>query len=288
MDDPLRPIDAAVNRFINKVNKRNEPLEAFRQLDLWQGFHDDVKAGIADQYKYARDNLSQAPKLEMAEPSAAQVTNWLDHMRTWLDHNLPSSTLHLDQNQVFDVLKGAFVYAIEGQLLRLGMLKKAAGEAVDFSLTNQFYINALNDEASYLLNTKSTAYDQTTKDRLINYFKEAKLENQTIDEIAAGLDENFDNISSVRAFMIANTETANAMGQANAAFMKENDIPTKVWVPAGSNTCDICLGNADDGEIPADQAFSSGDDAEPAHTGCECYVDAGKIDLTTVDLWDGS
>lgn len=87
--------------------------------------------------------------------------------------------------------------------------------------------------------------------------------------------------------MIARTESANAIGQANHASAKENGATTKVWVIAGPG-CDVCQPNVDDGEIPIDQAFSSGDMNEPAHPNCECYTEAGEIDLDSIDVWTGA
>ena len=90
--------------------------------------------------------------------------------------------------------------------------------------------------------------------------------------------------------MIANTEANQAMSSAQQAFLKENGVGTKKWVGAGPNTCAICQGNEDQGPIPIDDEFESGDVTPPGHPGCECYEDAGEeIDLDSIDvLWDGS
>lgn len=45
----------------------------------------------------------------------------------------------------------------------------------------------------------------------------------------------------------------------------------KAWYCA-SNPCDICQDNEDDGRIPIDQEFSSGDIAPPVHLNCECLM----------------
>jgi len=59
--------------------------------------------------------------------------------------------------------------------------------------------------------------------------------------------------SPERASMIARTEIMAANGPDDEA-------------------CEICLGNADDGDIEVDAEFSSGDDAPPAHPNCECVI----------------
>ena len=53
----------------------------------------------------------------------------------------------------------------------------------------------------------------------------------------------------------------------------------KGWNTAGDDKVeDICLGKETEGLIPLDQAFSSGDQATPAHNGCRCNV---SVVLTT-------
>jgi len=49
--------------------------------------------------------------------------------------------------------------------------------------------------------------------------------------------------------------------------------PTKRWLTSSDNPCELCLGNEDDGPIPLNQMFSSGDFEPPGHPrNCECYL----------------
>jgi len=81
--------------------------------------------------------------------------------------------------------------------------------------------------------------------------------------------------SPERASMIARTEIMAANGQGSlASFKSARDIGVKIkkaWWP-DDEACEICLGNADDGDIEVDAEFSSGDDAPPAHPNCECVI----------------
>lgn len=45
----------------------------------------------------------------------------------------------------------------------------------------------------------------------------------------------------------------------------------KAWYTA-SDPCNLCIDNEDDGRIPIDQPFASGDLFAPAHLNCECLV----------------
>lgn len=297
MPNRLDKIHLAVNRFIRKAKRRNLALEAFRETDVFLEFEQALYDGILAQADWAAEHLAEAPAFP-EEPNDIRITLWKSAMQTWMT-DMPSTAKALDFDSVYQLFYDAFTACVKARMKDAGMITKGllgtrmslakADESIDeFVLTNVDYINALKDQASYLLNTKSKSYDQTTKDRLVNMVRDARLDRQTIDEVADLIHKEFPNISSVRSFMISTTETANAFGQASQAFRVENGIDTKVWIIAGPhNLVDECDDNADDGEIPTDEAFSSGDMAEPAHIGCECYTDSGKIDLDSIDIWTG-
>lgn len=46
----------------------------------------------------------------------------------------------------------------------------------------------------------------------------------------------------------------------------------KSWYTGVGNVCDICTDNEDEGPIPMDQEFPSGDQAPPAHINCGCLM----------------
>lgn len=288
-----------VDNFIKKVDRRNDPLEAYRKTDDYLSFQNKTEEIITKQVIYLKNHLSD-------------ITIWGDEdvpehqieakVGAYLDKHMPTYEDEMSFETVHDNLKSAFIASIKAAYRRLGVkvLKKAADTVdyeVDFDLTNEDYIAALKDSANYLLTTKSKGYDETTKKRLINIVRDGRMNGDTIDDVASDLNAQVDSISSVRAFMIANTETASAFGSANQAFMYENNVPEKEWVTAGSNPCaEICQPNADDGPISVDSEFSSGDLTEPGHVNCECYVQGVGLDLTTMGddelssliLWDGA
>ena len=277
----LQRLSAAVDRFLSKASKKNEPLEAFRTTDDFKSFEDSMSAGILDQVKAMAKKL---PKwmIEDEEFDEKRVTKWVED-------NQKSIAKYVKQKDIYKVLIAAFTYSVESFYQRQGIkLQKAADPFVTFELTNQYYLDALQDQANYLLNKSSI--DETTRNRMINLIRDTRMNATTIDELANIIADEFEGISETRAFMIANTEANQAMSSAQQAFLVENGIGTKVWVAAGPNTCPICEGNADQGPIPVKEDFDSGDPHPPGHPGCECYEDAGEeIDLDSIDvLWDGS
>jgi hypothetical protein len=48
--------------------------------------------------------------------------------------------------------------------------------------------------------------------------------------------------------------------------------PTKRWITVNENSCEDCQMNEDDGPIPVDDVFSSGDDEPPLHLKCQCLI----------------
>lgn len=282
--DKLRKIDAAVSRFIHKASKKNEPLEAFRDTDSFEQFVSKIESGIMKQAKWLAKNLDQVDYLQDETLSDSEFEA---KFGTWLHNEMPLIASYVSQEKIYAYLFNAFVWSVQASYSRIGVINKASS-FVEFELTNPQYIAALKDQANYLLH--KSKMDDTTRNRMIRLIRDARLSLADVNELATMIEAEFEGISGTRAFLIANTESNQAMSSAQQAFLQENGFKTKVWIPAGPNTCEICNGNADDGPIPLDQSFSSGDMHPPGHPGCECYEDAGdEIDLDSIPiLWDGS
>lgn len=363
--DGLQHIENAVDRFLAKVARVNEPLEAFRETESFKQFVKKMEVGIYEQAKWVSKNLDQIAKLDAKIPEdPTELQNFTNDLKaeigTWLFRNMPLAYNYISEERIYVYLHNAFVFSVKATYERhggiakspmvtfykaevdLGSVQNQSGDRpahqqeledahnagdykkvkeildsipdndpykssmaalfaddvakalaeltptqVEFKLTNKYYIGALRNQANYLLHLSSI--DETTRQRLITLIANAKLQNNsTIDEIAGIITDNFKEISSVRAFMIANTETNQAMSTAQLAFLKENNVPTKKWVGAGSRTCVLCQGNENQGPIPTDQAFASGHMMTPGHTSCECYTDSGgEIDLNNISIWTG-
>lgn len=115
--------------------------------------------------------------------------------------------------------------------------------------------------------------DEGTRTLIRNVITDGLDENLGADEIASNIEDlGFD---ADRADLIARTEIARANSDAALlsydAAQDAGVAVRKEWI-LGPNPCEICEGNADDGDIAIDDDFSSGDDAPPAHPNCECAV----------------
>lgn len=281
--DKLEAMHQATDHFISKRLRVNKPFQSLILTPQFETFQKALKKALKDQFKSVADVVGQAHMVALLND---------DMIRQFVETNMPPLTDYLTQDEIFEFLKFCFIEGVRAQYGRFG-LKTTAQKAdfgtddFDFELTNQDLIDALLSEADFLLNKSNI--DATTRDQLIRLIQANKIgDNATVDEIASAITDAMPDISDSRAFTIARTETARAMGEGNYNAMVQNGVQTKRWVLAGSKPCEICQPNADDGYIPIDQAFSSGDDYEPAHPNCECYTEAGEIDLDSIDIWDGS
>lgn len=279
----LHKLNAALSQFISKASKKNEPLESFRETESFEQFTGKMSKGIGKQIKWTADHLDE---VEFLQDENLKDSEFESQLGQWIGNNMPAITEYVAETKIYTYLHNAFVWSAIASYARIGVIQKAS-YSIKFELTNPHYIAALKDQANYLLHRSSI--DETTRKRMITFIRDHRLSFGDINDLAEALTAEFEGVNETRAWQIANTETNQAMSTAQEAFLKENGIGTKKWIPAGPSTCAICQGNADQGPIPVDDAFESGDTHPPGHPGCECYEDAGEeIDLDSIPLWDGS
>jgi hypothetical protein len=279
----VKSLDNFIDDRLNKANGVNKPYRAIKSTEPYKQFQSNFTEAIAKQGTWAVDKLpdllSSAGIEDDLQPLGLEQQQKLQGL---IERDMPALSMYITEHVVFLGLKDFFEWSAKQQYKRWGYIVKSK---VEFKLSNVEYINALKDRSSYLLN--QSTLDSTTVDDIIATVSESKLAGMTNGEVAQVLKDKFDDVSGSRGEMIARTESANAIGDANHATAVENGATTHMWVTAGDNPDDTCQENEDDGEIPIDQEFSSGDLSEPAHPNCECYTEAGEIDLDSIELWTG-
>ena len=114
--------------------------------------------------------------------------------------------------------------------------------------------------------------DATSIDRLQNALADAWDKGGDYDSMVKAVTDTFEDFSTTRAEMISQTESNDAYNDARHATAIEMDLDEKHWDPDGE-ACPICQDNADEGWIPIDEDFPSGDDAPTAHPNCDCGCD---------------
>ena len=124
---------------------------------------------------------------------------------------------------------------------------------------------------------------EATRDMLRTVVATAVEEGWSTDKLRqAILDDHA--FSPERARMIARTEIAFAHEAGNVAgWAASNQVAATRWLLGSEHSeDDECNDNADDGDVPLGESFSSGDENPPAHPRCICALVAVlKEDLET-------
>jgi len=162
----------------------------------------------------------------------------------------------------------------------------ALGIKPDEGLTNRVYDRAVawvKERGAELVSVDGDeSLVESTRNMMRSIIADGLEQNIGTDAIAEAIQESAA-FSEDRATTIAQTEVAMANGAGKGAGWAEAQadglVITKSWQTSNDgDTCDECLGNEAEGDIPLDQAFSSGDDFEPAHPRCSCVTTAEATD----------
>lgn len=163
--------------------------------------------------------------------------------------------------------------------LQASALDSAMIIASDAGLSQQLF-NQLNTRASAFAKARAAEMVTQITDSTMNDLRviissglDSKLSRDQIADLIQSQDS--DVFSPARADLIAATEIRIANGQGALNSMKEAQALginiMKEWLP-DDDPCPTCQANADQGPIPIDDDFDSGDDASPAHPHCECTI----------------
>ncbi len=164
-----------------------------------------------------------------------------------------------------------------GQAIRDAILGAAKTLAKELSIGT-----VISDDvaARYLRDNSLTkltgGFSATSIQRLRDAIAEAWDAGGSYDSIVEAIQETFAQFSDVRSGLIAQTEINDAYVFGRMELAREAGMEQKAWSPDGTDACEICLGNIDDGWIGLEDAFSSGDLAPTAHPNCDCSVDFRK------------
>ncbi len=109
--------------------------------------------------------------------------------------------------------------------------------------------------------------------RLVRIVSDGIKNKRGIGGLVSDIRKEFPDMTTERARLIAQNETAYALSQASLDNMREMGIEGKEWVTAGDDrVCEICTGNGAAGVIPIDKAFPSGHMYPPGCQNCRCAL----------------
>lgn len=258
---PLAPKGRKVNG--NTVRKqliawldKETPKLAAKVQRLLNKHREQVKAALL---KAARK--AEAPSLLKAKPEPTDIDE--QALRDALD------ALDLEWVDVQDVIESdiAEAYRVGG---KVGMEMLIADNPGALDLVNERAVSFAQERAAELV----TDIAETTRDQLRSLITSAIEDGAGSGDLATSIEDMF-GFSESRSDMIARTELAHAHTQGNIDAWQSSDVGVEYKQSILGSEHDLddeCDGNADDGPIPMDEDFSSGDDAPPFHPNCVCAL----------------
>ena len=104
----LQRLNAAISQFISKANRKNEPLESFRETESWAQFTGKISKGIGKQIKWTADNLDQ---IDFLQDEDLKDSEFEAQLGQWLQNNMPAITEYVSQEKIYQYLNAAFVWS---------------------------------------------------------------------------------------------------------------------------------------------------------------------------------
>ena len=150
----------------------------------------------------------------------------------------------------------------------IGAAAKSLGQVAGPDLAGEYLANNS-------LSKLTGGLDKTSIERLQDALATAWDKGGDYNSMVSAITDTFDDFSTTRAELIAQTEANDAYSDARHEIAVEAGLDEKRWDPDG-DACPECQANADQGWIDIDDSFDSGDDAPTAHPGCDCGCDYRK------------
>ena len=144
-----------------------------------------------------------------------------------------------------------------------------SGETISDSVTTKWLReNSLTKLTGELSNTSTQ--------RLRDAVADAWDAGGSFDQITKAITDTFEDFSTTRAELIAQTESADAYNEGRDAIARGAGLDEKAWETESGDPCPICIENEAAGWLDIDEDFPSGDDQPTAHPNCECVLNFRK------------
>ena len=141
--------------------------------------------------------------------------------------------------------------------------------AADSTISDNVATSWLRDNS---LSKLTGEVNDTSKQRLRDALADAWDKGGSYNDMVKSVTDTFEDFSSVRAGMIAQTEANDAYIEGRDATARAAGLGEKRWSADGSDTCPECEEQIAAGWIDIDDDFPSGDDP-PLHPNCDCGTD---------------
>lgn len=208
-------------------------------------------------------------KLEELANHASPTDDMIRHAVEMVIGNTLKRSSTLLQSILQHHLAGAYALASKMDYLKEADSKKPPLDKLGPS--GQSAADWANENAAQLV----TSINKTTLDTIADAVSEGIKDQLGVPGTSRLIRSAVDNMSKVRADMIATTEMNRAMSTAALDKMNQKGIEYKQIILAG-DACDICESCSDEDPIPVDQSYNTGDDGPPFHPNCRCTVTGAR------------
>ena len=246
----------------NPANKRME--KAFKQSMA------EYFMGMAEKFPYSElDNIYKAKVKEVAPPKPAKSAGEWDE---WLDAVIKSCQAQLASRVVAHI---GNLY-IQGSMQMMSYGKTKLGIPIYYEgPPSSAAIKWAQDYSAGLV----TNMDIETRSRLAQAIADGIENKRGIEGLSRDIRKEFTDMSKTRADMISQTESNRALSEGSRQKALEMGVDGKEAIVIGDDlVCEICNGNADQGVIPINDPFQSGDMNTPFHVNCRCCVSPARLD----------
>jgi len=251
------------NSYVSQTHKRADDVAGTVKIYEWP-------AGVAKPANYVdgmRDFLDDAQTLHKADgDDDGDDDDTPDDMND-SDIDIAADAANLDAaNQLIVIHPITSRIAVTAARKAADSTKQYMNSDV-YDQVDQNAINYAKKRGAELV----TQVTDTTRGRLRKIISSAVQNGMSASQLRDAVSDDF-SFSNARALMIARTEAAFAdVGGAMSGYRTMqnmyNLVMRKSWLVA-AQCCDLCQGNEDQGPIPFDEPFLSGDDAPPGHPNC--------------------
>jgi len=118
--------------------------------------------------------------------------------------------------------------------------------------------------------------NSTTQKIIADVIEEGITERLGVDGTKRLLLASIKDMAANRARMIASTEMNDAFSEATMRKLERMQVEFKRWITSADACDEICVPNEEQGAIPIDELFQSGDDRPPGHPNCRCAVSGAR------------
>lgn len=124
----------------------------------------------------------------------------------------------------------------------------------------------------------------TTQKIIADVIEEGITQQLGVDGTKRLLQASLKDMAANRARMIASTEMNDAFSEATMRKLERMQVEYKQWITSADACDEICVPNEEQGPIPIDDLFQSGDARPPAHPNCRCAVSGARAPATLESL----